>query len=545
VGRVQSIVARVNQRLTIQLAATFLAGSTLLSAFLGIYRDSLLNSAYYHTYKVGIDAYTAAFAIPDFMFYILVSGALSVTFIPVFTKRLATGNRKSAWELSSSLINMMAVLTMVASILIIIFAGPLVKLVAYGLNEQGQALAISMMRVIAVNPFLFAIATVIASMQQAIGRYTVFALAPILYNIGIITGVLWFTGGITIFGHQVFAGGIMGVALGVVLGSILQLIVSSLGLIGIGFDYNFKVYWKNKGFRQVLKLLPPRSLDQGMDYIIGIFEYNIASRLGQGTLRAYQQATTLHMMPVNLIGVAISTAAFPTMSEDLALGNFAKFKSGLQKMLRVIIWLALPVAVMTFVARNYVVSFIVRGGDPLISGLLGALVGAILFRTVYHIVARGFYAQSDTKTPLYISIVSIILDVSLALWFCFTLNMGPYGLAIAQSIVAFVEVVLLLAIIDRRIPGKLFDRDMWEAIFRMASAAGITAVVGYIMVNLFQLQKSDFSVVQTIPKFTLIVTVGLSVYLYISYLFKLKEAEPVIARLRVIFFNNIVGKHRK
>lgn len=544
-GRVQSIVARVNQRLTIQLAASFLAGSTLLSAFLGMYRDSLLNSAYYHTYKVGIDAYTAAFAIPDFMFYILVSGALSVTFIPVFTKRLATGNRKSAWELSSSLINLMALMTIIASVLIIIFAGPLVKLVGAGLNEQGQALAISMMRVIAVNPFLFAIATVIASMQQAIGRYTFFALAPILYNIGIITGVLWFSGGITIFGHQVFAGGIMGVALGVVLGSILQLIVSSLGLIGIGFDYNFKIYWKNKGFRQVLKLLPPRSLDQGMDYIIGIFEYNIASRLGQGTLRAYQQATTLHMMPVNLIGVAISTAAFPTMSEDLALGNYAKFKAGLQKMLRVIIWLALPVAVLTFVARNYVVSFIVRGGDPLISGLLGALVGAILFRTVYHIVARGFYAQKDTKTPLYISIVSIVLDVSLALWFCFTLGMGPYGLAIAQSIVAFIEVALLLTIINRRIPGKLFDRNMFEAIFRMASAAGITAVVGYVMVNLFQLQKSDFSIVQTVPKFTLIAGVGLLVYLYISHLFRLAEAEPVIARLKAIFFNNIVGKHRR
>lgn len=541
-GRVQSIVSKVNQRLTIQLAASLLAGSTLLSALLGIYRDRLLNSMYLSTYKVGIDAYTAAFTIPDFMFYILVSGALGVTFIPVFTKRLATGNRKSAWELSSSMINLMAISTLIASVLIIIFAGPLVQyVVSPGLNEQGQALAISMMRVIAVNPFLFAIATVIASMQQAISRYTFFALAPIIYNVGIIIGALWFTNGITLFGHQIFAGGIMGVALGVVLGSILQLLVSALGLIGVGFDYQFKIFWKNKGLRQVLKLLPPRSLDQGMDYIIGIFEYNIASRFGQGTLRAYQQATTLHTMPINLIGVAISTAAFPTMSEDLAVGDYDKFRTGLQKMIRVILWLALPVAALTFVARNYVVSFIANGGNQLIAGLLGALVGAILFRTVYHIVARGFYAQQDTKTPLYISLVSIVLDVGLALWFCFELGMGPYGLAFAQSIVAFIEVVLLLTIINRRIPGNLFDRNMWEAIFRMASAAGITAIVGYIMVNLFQLQKSDLSIVQTVPKFVLITGVGMTVYLLMSHWFKLPEARPVIDRIKQILLNDRRG----
>lgn len=545
-GRVQSIVSKVNQRLTIQLAATLLAGSTLLSALLGVYRDRLLNGMYLHTYEVGIDAYTAAFTIPDFMYYILVSGALSVSFIPVFTKRLATGNRKSAWELSSSLMNFMALITLVASILIIIFADPLIRyVVAPGLDEQGQALAVSMMRVIAVNPFLFSIATVIASMQQAIGRYVFFALAPILYNVGIIIGAVWFTQGISIFGHQIFAGGIMGVALGVVLGSVLQLVISAVGLIGVGFDYHFKIYWKNKGFRQVLRLLPARSLDQGMDYILNIFEFNMASRMGAGTLRAYQQATTLHTMPINLIGVAISTAAFPTMSEDLALGKFDKFREGLQKLIRVIIWLALPVATLTFVTRNYIVSFISNPGDQLISGLLGALVGAILFRTVYHIVARAFYAQHDTKTPLYISIVSIILDVSLALWFIYQFDMGPYGLAFAQSIVAFIEVAILMIIINRRIPGGLFNRQMFEMIFRMVSAAGIVFVVAYIMVNIFQLQKTDVSVVQTVPKFLLITGVSMAVYVWISHVFKIDEVKPVITRLKSFIFSGVFGGRKR
>ncbi len=323
-GRVRTAVAKANIRLTVQLAAVLLASSTLLSSALGLFRDRLLNGFYYDTYKVGLDAYTVAFTIPDFMFFILVSGALSVTFIPVFNQRLASGNTKSAWELSTSMINFMAIITLVASILIIIFAEPLVRyVVGPGLDESGRNLAISMMRVIAVNPFLFAVATVIASMQQAIGRFTFYALAPTIYNIGIIIGTVFFTGGINIFGWQVFEGGIMGVALGVVLGSIMQLLVSSLGLMGLGFDYQFKIYWKNKGFLQVLRLLPARSLDQGADYLNGIVEMNLASRMAAGTVRAYQQATTLHMVPVTLIGVAMRTlaASVRTVSVEIDAPN--------------------------------------------------------------------------------------------------------------------------------------------------------------------------------------------------------------------------------
>src|SRR5688500_17033188 len=195
-GRVRSAVARANMKLTIQLAAALLAGSTLISSALGLFRDRLLNGYYLDTYPVGIDAYTVAFTIPDFMFVILVSGALSVTFIPVFNQRLQTGNKKSAWELSTSLVNFMAIATLLASILIIIFADPLVGcIVCAGLDEAGHSLAVSMMRVIAVNPFLFAVATVIASMQQAVGRFTFYALAPTIYNIGIIIGTVFFTGG--------------------------------------------------------------------------------------------------------------------------------------------------------------------------------------------------------------------------------------------------------------------------------------------------------------------------------------------------------------
>ncbi len=548
-GRVRSTVTKINQRLNVKLAATILAGSTLLSSLLGFFRDRLLNSAYMPSrngvsagYPVGLDAYTAAFMVPDFMFAVLVSGALSVTFIPVFNERWVKGNKQSAWQISSSMINFMALITMAASVLIIIFADPLMKyLIAPGLSESGHALAVSMMQVIAVNPFIFAVAAVIASIQQAVGRFMFCALAPMLYNVGIIIGTVWFTGGVNLFGWQIFDGGIMGVALGVVLGSFLQLIVSAVGLAGLGFDYNFKIYWRNKGFRKVLSLLPARSVDQGMDYVVSLVEVNLASRLADGTVRAYQQALTLHMMPINLIGVAISNAAFPQLTEHLSEGRNDLFQKDLRSLLRIIFWMALPVSVVIFFTRGYVVHFISNGGVPLIAGILGCLVVAILFRTIYHMAARAFYARQDTKTPLYISIFSITLNIILAIVLSMVLKMGAYGLAWAQSTVAVLEVVVLLAVMNRQMP-KLFDMTFVRAIFKMMIAGTITGVVCYIAVLIMPFRYHDDSFFSAFPKFVIISMVSFGAYAAASKWLKLPEIDPILARLKKVLFGRLEFK---
>jgi putative peptidoglycan lipid II flippase len=392
--------------------------------------------------------------------------------------------------------------------------------------------------VIAVSPFLFAIATVITSMQQAVGRFAFFALAPALYNVGIIIGLLFFTNGITIFGWQVFEGGIMGVALGVVLGAMLQLIVSTIGLFGMGFDYRFKIFWKNKGFRRVLRLLPPRSLDQGIDYVNSIVETNLASRMVAGSVNAYQQVTALVYMPINLIGVAISTAAFPRMTERIAEGRPDLFRKELQQVLRVIIWLAIPVSVIALLARGYVVNFIVNGGDPYMASILGVLGIAILFRSVYFISVRSFYAQQDTKTPLYISLFTIGLNITLAVWFTMGLNAGVQGLAWAVVIVSIVELSILFVLMARRIPG-LFDKPFVSAIGRMLSSAGLMALVTYGMVVLFPLSATDQSFLDTFPKFALITLASFIVYLFFSNLFKLAEATPVLNRMQKILFKRL------
>ena len=536
-GIIKRTVSRFNVKLPMGVAAALLAGSTLLSSVLGLLRDRQLNGLYYTTYPQGIDAYTVAFLIPDFMFFILVSGALSVTFIPVFNQRLADNNKKSAWELSTSILNFMAIITLVASILIIIFAEPLVHyVIGPGLNESGRALAVSMMRVIAINPFLFAIASVISSMQQAVGRFTFFALAPAVYNIGIIIGALFFTGGINLFGWQIFDGGIMGVALGVVLGSVMQLLISCIGLIGMGFDYRFKIYWKNKGFLKVLSLLPARSLNQGINYFNSIVETNLASRMAAGSIRAYQQASNLSQMPTNLIGVAISTAAFPKMAERLGQGRPDLFKKELQAVLRVIIWLSLPVTVIAYFGRGYLVDFIKNGGDPLMSGTLGALAISILFGSIFQIAARSFYAQQDTKTPLYISFFAIGLNIALAVWFTLGLNLGVYGLAMAVSIVSVVQVIILLKIMSKHIKG-LFDLPFVHAIARMVVATAATGFVAYMLVLALPLSLSDRSFLASFPKFALISGISLLFYLILSKILKLAEVNPIIDKVKKVLLS--------
>lgn len=539
----RSVVALANAKLSIKFAAILLSASTLVSALLGIFRDRLLNSYYLDTYPVGIDAYTAAFIIPDFMFFILTSGALAVSFIPVFNQRLMSGNKKSAWELSSSLLNLMALATLVASILIMIFADPLVRyVVSPGLDESGTILAINMMRVIAINPFLFSIATVLSSIQQALGRFVFYSLAPALYNVGILIGITVFTNGINLFGVQFFEGGIMGVALGVVFGAILQVIVSIVGLFGFGFDYKFKIYWKNLGFRSVLKLLPARSLDQGIDYVNTVVTTNLSSHMGAGALRSYQQAFSLHQMPINLIGVAISTAFFPKMTEEIGSGNDAKFNHTFRQALRTITWISLPVSIIALFARGYVVSFIKNGGDHLISAVLAALIVSIFAHSVFHIASRGFYARQDTKTPFIISIVAIGLTIILAVAFA-KMNYGPEGLGWAQSIGGIVEIIILLAILQIRSKHQLLNRDFWHAFFNMLIASAISGFVAYIMTKLLPLMASDNSFLSIFPKFCLISIVSLVAYFVASWFLKLEEVKPVFDKLGQIVFRNLTPKN--
>lgn len=535
----RSVVSLANSELSVKTAAIVLASSTLVSALLGIFRDRWLNSMYYDTYPAGLDAYTAAFTVPDFLFFLITSGALAVTFIPVFNQRLVSGNKKSAWELSSSLLNLLALVALVSSVFMMIFADPLVRyIVAPGLNESAMSLAINMMRVIAINPFLFSISTVLSSMQQAVKRFIFYAIAPALYNVGIIVGILSFTNGINIFGWQIFEGGIMGVAIGVVFGALLQLCASIIGLVGLGFDYEFKIHWKNQGFRSVLKMLPTRSIDQGIDYVTGIMNTNLASRMGEQSIRAFQQASSLRGMPVNLIGVAISTAFYPKLSDEAGKQDETAFRDTLRSALSTIIWISLPVSIIAFFIRGYVVFFIKNGGDAKIASVLGALVVAIFTQSLYHIVARGYYAKQQLKKPLIISIIAFVVQVVFAILLSY-LNFGPEGLAYAMSISALFEVVVLLACENRDMNHELLNKKFWVSMGKTLVASIIAGVVSYILTKLLPLRATDISFLAVFPKFCLIVCGSLLVYVFTCVLLGVEEVKPVVDKVFGVLFKNV------
>jgi len=523
----QRILRRANIKLTVGWAAAMLSGMSLVSMALGLLRERLLN-ANFGVDSLELDAYRVAFKVPDFMFIILVSGALSVTFIPILNERLSNHNRKSAWELTSSLINFLATITLVASVTIFIFADPIIKyLLAPGMEAEGQQLAVLMMRIIAVNPFLFAISSILTSVQQAVGRFFFFALAPAVYSLGIIVGIIVLAPDF----------GILGVAYGVVFGSVMQLLVGAMGMAGLGFEYTSGINWRHKGLRETLRLLPQRSLDQGMDYFNSLVEISVASRLRTGLINSWEVAFTLHWVPINLIGIAISTAAFPQMTERISQGRPDLFRKEFIRVLRVLVWLALPVTVVAYVGRGYLVRLLVAEGNEVIANLVGLLVVAMFFRAIFHLVSRSFYAHKDTRTPLIVSIYAIGLNVFLAIFLVLPigLGLGIAGLAIAQSVVAVVEVTILLSIMQKR-HQKLFTLDLISVFARMLLAAVMSAFLMYGLIILFPLRATDVGFFALVPKFGVIVAATLIGYVLLSYLFRLGEPKPVVERaLKIIF----------
>jgi len=224
------------------------------------------------------------------------------------------------------------------------------------------------------------------------------------------------------------------------------------------------------------------------------------------------------------------------MTERLGQGRPDLFRKELQSILRVIIWLALPAVVIVFLCRGYLVFFIKNGGESTIAAILGVLAIAILFRSVYQIASRSFYAQQDTKTPLYISIFTIGLNIVLAVILGQPGTLGVVGLAIAQSIVSFVEVAILFSIMQYRIRG-IFTMEFGHAVWKMLLATAAMFVATYIAVQFFPLRSSDQSMFNVLPKFFAICVLSGIIYTLVSRRMRLQEAAPIIDRVERLVFS--------
>lgn len=510
-------LTRANSRISLSNAAALLMATSFIGQLLGFMRTKLVNANFPATGPESTDAFFAAFKIPDFFYFTLAAGALGVAFMPFLADKLAKGDKKSVWELSNSLLNLLAIVMFVVGLIIIIFAKPLIShVVAPNMTPEQLDNATTIMRLIAFNPLLFMLSAIFMSVQQALGRFFFYAFAPLLYNTSIIISIFVFRDNI----------GITGLGIGAFVGIFLQVLVSLLGFTGMRYKYSFKIKWKNSEFRQILKQLPPRSADQGIDSLNSIVETNFANRLGQGKLTFYENAYILHTAPTLLIGTTISTAAFPRLNDRLAQGRKDLFRKDFLRVLRAIIWITLPVVVVCYFCRGYLARLIFSRDAPEIALIFGFFVGAILFRTIYTLVSRWFYAQKDTRTPLFVSLFSIVINVFLAYVLSRPTAYDVAGLAIAQSIVAAAEVLILglvMVIRDR----KLISAYFWAGIFRMMSATGFTIIAAYSMISIFPLESTDKGFIQLGTKLVAIATVSLTVHFITSFIFGLYEAKAV------------------
>jgi len=302
------------------------------------------------------------------------------------------------------------------------------------------------------------------------------------------------------------------------------------------FQYTAKIPFQDLDFRRILRNLPPRAIDQGIDSINSIVETNRASVLGQGNITFYENAYTLHLAPILLVGTAIATAAFPRLNDRLSQGRPDLYRKEFLQVFRATIWIIMPIAVITFFTRAYLARLIYKNIAPTIAAILGLLVVAIIFRTLYALISRYFYSHKDTRTPLFVSLFVIGLNIVLA----FTLarpqikgGYGVLGLPLAQSIVATVEVLILFAIMVKR-DRHLFTSDFWEGVVRILSVTGFTVMTTYILVHIIPLEATDRGFVVLGSKLLLIVSCTLAVHIIVSALFGLEEVKPVLSKLKQI-----------
>lgn len=525
-------------RIPIANIATLLIATALVGQVLGFLRTKLVNANFPAHGPNSTDAYFAAFNIPDFFFFTIAAGALGVAFMPVLSDHLHRGDRKGAHEITSSLLNLLAIIMLIIGVLIFVFARPLItKVVAPEMTGQTLDNTVAIMRLLAFNPFLFTISGILASYQQTIGRFFFYALGPLFYNTSIIVSILIFS---LAPGHDGGPGqlGLVGLGIGALVGAFAQLFIIMVGMTNLRLRWHPKILWRSADFRLILRQLPPRSLDQGIDQLNTIVETRFARRLGEGYISYYNNAYVLSTAPTLLIGTAISTAAFPRLNQRLSQGRPDLFRKDFLKILRAMIWLAAPITIVAFFARGYLARLIFSQNAPEIATILGFLVGAIFFRTIYTLISRWFYAQKDTKTPLIISVITISLNIVLAYFLSKETSYGVAGLAIAQSVVAAIEVLILSSFMVIR-DHKLLDPYFWNGVLKIVSVTGFTVIVGYITVRMFPLGKFDTGFWLLGSKLGIITAAVFATHVALSALFGLEEVRPLFYRIRKLILKPI------
>jgi putative peptidoglycan lipid II flippase len=424
-----------------------------LSNLIGLVRQVLITRAF--GTGSSIDAFYAASTYPDLVFSLVAGGALSSAFIPTFTGFLVKEDRAGAWKLASSIINLILLILIGLSLLSAVFAAQIIRYVlAPNFAPAEQALAASLLRILLLSPAIFGFSGLLMGILNAHQRFLLPALAPSMYWLGMIFGLL----------VLVPSMGIFGLAWGAVLGAALHLAVQIPDLLKLpGRFYLPTLGLDNSAVREVGRLIAPRLLGVAVVQINFVVNVIIASGLPVGSLSAIKNAWMVMTVPEVVIAQAIAIAALPTFSAQAARGASDEMRSSLAATLRGVLFLSLPASLGLILLRRPLIVLLFQHGEfdahstDLVAWALLWYGAGLIGHSVVEILSRAFYALHDTRTPVFVGAVAMSLNVVFSLGFSMLfakIGWMPHGgLALANSLATALEMAALLILMRRRLHG--------------------------------------------------------------------------------------------
>jgi len=520
---------------SITVAAAFVALSSLASRFLGVVRDRILAGEF----GAGstLDIYYAAFRIPDLIFNLIVLGALSAGFIPIFsaavknwsgsadgdgTASAASDANRAAWSLANNILNLLCLGVGTLSLLGIIFAPALTALLTPGFSPADQAATASLTRLMFLSPLFLGISGVWGGILQSFRRFLIYSLAPIFYNLGIIVGAVYFTEW----------WGLHGLAVGVVLGALLHMAVQIPAVRQLGYRYQFRFDWRDAASRQIGKMMVPRTLSLAISQINLVVITILASGLSSGSLAIFNFANNLQSFPIGIFGVSFAIAAFPALAA--AAFDHELLKANFSQALRQIFFFVIPASVLIIALRAQIIRVVLGTGNfdwqdtILTMDTLAFFAFSLFAQAALPLLVRVFYARHDSATPFYIGLASVAANVALSLWL--GPIMGVAGLALAYSAANIVNFFLLWLWLQRRVG----DLDLW----RILTSAGKIITASLAAGLAAQLLKVPVSTLVDMDRFSGVFlqlavsgSAGLAVYLAFCYLLQSEELSSFLSSI--------------
>jgi putative peptidoglycan lipid II flippase len=521
--------------MSIARASAIMIVTLVASRILGWLRLSVIGAHFGQTPE--LDAFWAAFKIPDAIFGLVVAGALASAFIPVFTSYLAREREQEAWHVASSVMNSVLLLLVGFSIVMWIAAPFVVPTFVAPFRDPDQiALTVDLTRLMLLSPIFMGLSSLTTGILNSYRQFLSSATAPLVYNLVIIL--------FTQFGYPFL--GIHAVAIGVVVGALVMWLVQLPELTFRRTRYSFSLDLSHPGVRDVMRLAGPRTLALGAVQIVFFVDTYLAAGMGEGSLTALVYANQLLLLPLGVFSIAISAAVFPTLSHYASLGQVSRMRDTVQQAIRWILFLTLPTAIVMIVLRRPIVNLLFQYGSfgP---EAREATQAAFLFyslglagHALVQILARVYFATRDTQTPLALTLISIganvVLSVSLAP------VMGINGLALANSIATLLEAVLLFILLASRARLRLVGLGI--ATLKQVSAS---LLMGVAMFGFIRVTNLPFDLFVDPPKLVLALqtilaaAVGGLVYLAAAYVLQIGELQEIVAVVRARLNRQKVG----